>query len=136
MNQKQLQKKELTGSIAALEKGIAAAKASQNTFTAATDVLETQGGIINGDLAETTGSLLDPINLTGISHAGDQLTIAGGAPSEAEVLAYARNLDNSGRFAEVTITSIQREVIEEGDGDEEAEERMDFILTLKTGGPD
>jgi len=136
INQKQLQKKELTGSIATLEKGIAAAKASQNTFTAATDVLEKQGGIINGDLAETTSSLPGPINLTGINHAGDQLSIAGEAPSEAEVLAYARNLDNSGRFAEVTIASIRREVIEEGEGDEEVEERMDFTLTLKTGEQD
>jgi len=132
INQKQLQKKELTGSIAALENKIAAAKASHNTFSAAIDVLETQGGIINGDLAETISSLLGPVSLTRISHAGNRLTIAGGAPSEVEVLAYARNLDNSGRFSEVTISSIRRVDAE----DDEAEDSMNFILTLKTGEQD
>ena len=132
INQKQLQKKELTGSIAKLEKGIAAVRASHHTFTAATVLLETQGGVINGDLAETTSSLLGPIDLTRISHAGNSVTIAGGAPSEAEVLAYARNLDNSGRFAEVTITSIRRVDA----ADDEAEDRMKFTLTLKKGEPD
>ena len=61
------------------------------------------------------------------------LTINGRAPSEAEILRYARSLDATGRFPEVTITSIHQVAGEEGSGGGTNVEGMEFILTLTTG---
>ena len=126
IKQKQTQKKELTEGIAKLEKMIAEAEASFNTFTAALGNIDRQGDMINGDLEVTVSSLLSTMSLTGISHNSGKLTIHGTSPSEAEVLSYARTLDASGRFSEVTVASIRK--AECG--------KMDFTLVLKTGGQD
>ena len=123
--QKQLQKKDLTENIAELEKKLAAAKASRDTFTAALHSLDKQGNTANGDLRVTTDSLLSPISLNGFSHNNDKLTIRGQSPSEVEILSYAGSLDASGRFSEIIVASIKR--IEEGGG-------MDFTLILKPKG--
>ena len=125
ISKKQSQKKELAESIAQLEKKLAQAEASRDTFTKALDTLDQQGNVMNGDLEVTTNSLSGAVSLTGISHAGDKLTIRGRSPNEMEALSYARSLNASDRFSEVTITSIAR--VEEGGG-------MDFTLALKAKG--
>ena len=124
LEQKQSQKKELTENIAELEKIFAEAETSHNTFTTALGSLEKLANMINGDLEATTDRLFSTISLNGISHTGSKLTLRGSVPSETEVLSYAKRLDASGRFSEITIASIRRI---EGKG-------MDFILILKTGG--
>ena len=125
INQKQAQKKELTESIAQLEKKVSNAKASVDTFVTATDVLREQGEIINGDLAVTPEKLYTGMNLTRISHNGSELTIQGWAPSEVEILTYARSLVATGRFTVLTITRVSRSQDDESEG-------MSFILVLKT----
>ena len=122
INQKQAQKKELTESIAQLEKKVPEAESSVDTFVAAADVLREQGEIINGDLAVTPEKLYAGMSLSSISHSGSLLTIQGHAPSEAEILYYARSLDDTGRFSEITITSINR--LQDDGG-------MEFNLALK-----
>ena len=124
IEQRQAQKKELTESIAQLEKKIPEAKSSVDTFVAAADNLYEKGEIVNGDLAVTPEKLYTGMNLTRISHNGSLLTIQGRAPSEAEILYYARSLNDTGRFLEITITLVHRLQDDEG---------MDFILALKTG---
>jgi len=123
LTQRQSQKTELTENIAELEKTLAGAEATRDTFTAALESLEKQGNVINSDLATSTYNLFSPVKLDGISHGGSELILRGNAPSEVEILSYARNLDASGRFSEITITSVRRL---DGEG-------MNFTVVLKTG---
>ena len=129
LEQRQSQKKELVESIAALEKKLADTEAARNIFTNAFDSLNKRGDKINGDLEATVNNVVSGISLRSISHSGDRLDLNGGAPSEVEVLEYARNLDASGRFSEVTVASIRR--VESSDN---MSERMDFNLALTLGG--
>jgi type IV pilus assembly protein PilM len=120
------QREALTADIAELEAELAAAESSQASFTVALDSLEKQNKGINGDLELAVNCLPATANLASITHASQTLTLSGSSPSEAEVLAYLTSLDNSGRFAEIIVSSIKR-VDDEG---------MDFTLVLKTGGGD
>jgi type IV pilus assembly protein PilM len=140
IEQRQSQKKGLVENIAALEEKIAGAEAVRNTFSAAFNRLGELGNMFNGDLVATVDNQVNGINLISINHSGNGLSISGEAPSELEILAYARNLDGSGRFSEVTVASIRRledsggEMESEGEGMEgESVESggMDFTLTLK-----
>jgi len=144
LEQKQTKKDEFKENVTELKQKIARAEASRNSFTAALDAINHDGEVTNGDLTVTTGSLLGEISLSRISHSQEQLSIQGRAPDEKEILAYARALDDSDRFSEVTIASIRRVEVEQGEaeqgGDEEGEgeepvsTEMDFTLILKTGG--
>ena len=73
------------------------------------------------------------VTLTSIGHSMNTLAITGTAPSEAEILRYARNLDATGRFSQVTITSISTGADEEEEGGSSTE-GMGFNLTLTTKG--
>ena len=85
--------------------------------------LEKQTDGVNGNLEVTVNSLPDSISLTSISHTSSILTLRGRAPSEDEVLSYLRELEESGRFSDITITSMRRV---EGAS-------MDFTLVLGVG---
>jgi type IV pilus assembly protein PilM len=134
LEQRQAQKDELVESIAALEKQLAAADASLGVFESVVNSIEGQGEVIDGDLEATVDSLVGGIELTSISHSGKSLSLSGRAPSEVEVLEYARNLDSSGRFSQVTVSSIRKVQApaeedegdavedEEGEGEEEGGE--------------
>ncbi len=122
--QKQSKQKELTKNIAELEKKLANTQASRNTFAAALGSLDKQHERINGDLQVTISALPNTISLTNISQTADKLIMQGRSPNEMEVLSYARSLEASGRFSEITIASIRRV------GNDE----MDFVLALKTKG--
>lgn len=124
LKQRQTQKTELTGSIAELETAIAGVEATRNNFTVALESLEKRGSVINGDFAASTYNLFSPVNLFGISHGGSELVLRGNAPSEVEILKYARKLDASGRFSEITVRSVKRIG---GEG-------MNFTIILKTEG--
>ena len=78
----------------------------------------------NTSLAVTVGSLPSAVSLTNITHSGSTLTVNGSSPSEAEVLAYLKNLDASGRFSEINIVSMKRN----------KDNRMDFTLSLRVEG--
>ncbi|MFC2056191.1 PilN domain-containing protein [Chloroflexota bacterium] len=68
------------------------------------------------------GSLPTAVSLTGVNFAEGTLTIDGTAPDEDKVFSYLRALEASGKFSEITITSMMRT---EAGG-------MDFSLVLKT----
>ena len=135
--EKQSQREELKNQIAELEAKLAEAEASRNNFTAALSSLNRQGNEVNHNLEIAVSALPDTISLDSISHAEGILTVGGSSPSETEVLQYAQNLDDSGRFAEVIIASVTKVEVEstEGAEDESIEEQwMDFTLILKVGG--
>ncbi len=83
--------------------------------------LEKQG---NGARAMevAVSSLPTTVSLTSVSYANGTLTMNGSAPGEDEILSYLRDLQGSGEFSEITITSMVR--IEDGG--------MDFSSILKT----
>ena len=157
LKQRQSQKKELVENIAALEQKLADTEAGCSIFNTVLDSFDTQGDKINGDLEATVNNLVSGIDLRSISHSGQGLNLNGQSPSEVEVLEYARNLDASDRFSEVTVASIRRvgesrdeiegeaEEMEgggeemEGEGEEiegegEENEGMDFNLVLELKG--
>ena len=136
---KQSQREELKNNIAELEAKLAEAEASRNNFTAALSSISRQGNEFNHNLEIAVSALPDSISLDSISHAEDILTVGGSSPSETEVLQYAQNLDDSGRFAEIIIASMKKVAVEsvEGEGTEGESiqaQSMDFILILKVGG--
>ena len=67
--------------------------------------------------------LSDTVNLTGISYINGTLTLTGTVPDEEEALSYLATLEASGKFAEITITSMR---MIEGEG-------IDFTLVLRVG---
>jgi type IV pilus assembly protein PilM len=60
----------------------------------------------DGDLSQIVSLRPTMVNLTGVSHAGDTVTVSGIAPDENDIFTYARGLRNSGRFSAVIISSI------------------------------
>ena len=121
---KQLQGQEMRGNITELNDRIAELEASNNAFTTVPSSIDREHSVVNGDLKITSSALPDTISVTNISHTGNMLTISGVSPTEAEVLSYAWNLYNSGRFT-MTIIAVMKKTGDEG---------MDFTLTLRVGG--
>jgi len=115
LEQKQSQKKELMENITALEQKLADTEAAGSVFTIALGSLGEGGDRINGDLEASVNNLINGISLNSIGHSGRGLNINGQSLSEVEVLEYARNLDDSGRFSKVTISSIVRTGSESSD---------------------
>ena len=124
LGQKHLEKQKLSKDIAELEKELAQAEVSRNTFTGALNSLNKQGKEIEGNLEVIVNNLPDSVTLTSVSHASDILTVSGRASSETEAIYYARNLDGGGRFSEIIIASMRS-----GQNG-----TIDFTLLLKTGG--
>ncbi len=122
LQQKLSQRQELTENIAELKNKITEVETARDSFTTALGSLEKQSNGVNGNLEVTISSLPTTISLSSINHADSILNINGSSPSEKEVLSYLRNLNASGKFSEITITSMRKT---EGGG-------MDFTLALSS----
>ena len=61
---------------------------------------------VDGDLGMIVRLLPEDVDLMGISHSGERVTVTGAAPDEDKIFEYARGLRSSGRFSKVVITSI------------------------------
>ena len=109
--------------IAGLETEAGEVEVSRDTFNAVSYYINKGHYRVNGDLEVTMSVLPGTVNLSGISYAGEGLTITGTAPAETEVLAYASALRASGDFSRVVISSMTR-----------TETGMSFGLTLSHGG--
>jgi type IV pilus assembly protein PilM len=124
VNQVQTQKKTLTTDVTDLEKKVAAVKRSNDTVSQAVKILgQVQEGV-KGDLQVAITSLPSSLRITEISHAVVTLTVNGTAQDEGGVLSYARGLDNTGRFKEVTVAALKMNK----DGG------LDFSIILKRKG--
>ncbi len=123
LQQKLIEKQILENKIVKLEKQIAERETSGGNFAAAVASLEAWTNGVNGNLEITINSLPISTNLVNINHTSSTLTIRGRAPSEEEVLSYLRELEKSGRFSSITITSMKRV----------PGASMDFALVLGVG---
>ncbi|MFC1940701.1 pilus assembly protein PilM, partial [Chloroflexota bacterium] len=108
LQRKLAQRQELLGKVNGLEKKITEIESSRDSFTSALGSLEDQSAAVNHDLEVTIERLPSTISLSNIGHAGGILTISGRAPSEKNVLQYLMELDASGRFGEISISSMTR----------------------------
>jgi Tfp pilus assembly protein PilN len=134
LTEKQSQRQELKDSIAELEAKLVEAEASRDNFIAALGSLNRQGIEVNQNLDAIVSALPDAISLSSISHGEGVLTVSGSSPSETEILQYAQNLADSGRFAEVVIASMRKVEVKSVEGEGTEETKMDFTLMLEVGG--
>jgi len=124
--QKQTQKTDLKQSIATLETQISSMETSRDAFLAAIKSLDTTGNLMNGDLDAVVNNVVTNLDLSHITHQGDQLYITGEAATEQEVMQYVRALQNTGRFAEITISTIAK-----NPNSENGTEMMDYSLECR-----
>jgi len=102
-HQIQLKQKEET---AELERQVAGLEASYDAFANVLDGFIRQQAGVNGDLDAVTSALPHAIELSGIARKDTGLAVNGLSPSETEVLDYASNLRDSGRFSQVIVSTM------------------------------
>lgn len=122
LEQKQAQRQELNGRLAALEQEIAGAEASGSRFTAASSSLKDQRAGIDA-INTAVDRLPETIKLTRINYAGGLFAIDGRSAGEAELLTYLKDLETTGDFTEITIISLAKS----------GDQSTDFSLVLRTG---
>jgi Tfp pilus assembly protein PilN len=121
LTEKQSQRRELTADIAELGKKLADVESSLNAFNTALNTVNAQASDIDSNLGTTMDNLPKLIQLNSVNCVSKSLNISGVSHSEVEVLAFARSLESSGLFSQVTIISMGRS------GDEGA---MSFTLVV------
>ncbi len=105
---RQAVQKSLSDNITKLDKQVTQAEASLKTFVNVRGLIDRKRSSTNNDLALATCGLPDEVVLTGVSYVASTMTVQGAAPDEDTVLAYARALTDSGRFARVGISSVKK----------------------------
>ncbi|MFC1979310.1 pilus assembly protein PilM [Chloroflexota bacterium] len=97
-----------------LETELSKTEESRDAFAAVVKYIDVRRYQVNGGLEATMAELPGILDLNKIKHAIGGLTIEGVSPSEVEVLSYAKNLRESGKFSRVVIASMKK--TEEGMG--------------------
>lgn len=124
--QKQAQKVELRAGITEMEQEIVDIETARDTYVAALASLNNKGELMNCDLDATVDNVVTGLELYRISQDIDQLILTGQALTEEEVMQYVRNLQNTGRFSEITISNLAR-VTDTDNGTD----YMNYTLALK-----
>ncbi len=106
LEKKQTEQTELSKTIAELENQLNGLDTQSNSYAEALAVISQYGEEIDADLVASVDTLVPQLDLGTLNHNGTALAISGTATSEEEVIRYARDLFDTGRFAEVTILSI------------------------------
>jgi Tfp pilus assembly protein PilN len=114
IEKKQAEKKEISAKVADLEQQITAAEASSKNYEEALKSFYDNGDLMNNDLRATVDNMVNDLGLASISHSGKHLGLTGYADSEKEIITYVRNLQNTGRFYEITISNISGLPADEG----------------------
>ena len=123
LEKKQTEQTELTKAVAELEKQLNNLGTQADSYSEALEVISQHGEDIDADLDAVVDSLVTQLDLGSLNHNGTALAINGSASSEQEVIRYARELFDTGRFSEVTIQSVHRE--------SEASENVTFSLSIR-----
>jgi len=112
IEKKQAQKKELINSIESTKNEISSIENRRDGFIAAYDSIGKSGDQIDNDLLATVDNIVDDLVLQSIGHSGVGIYLQGWAASEQEVLEYVRKLQDTGRFKEITIANLSRDISE------------------------
>jgi type IV pilus assembly protein PilM len=126
LDNKTAQKKELTNKVAAMESQLAGLDASIKSYTAALNSLTWTGEKMNLDLNTTVDNVVADLDVYTLGINGAQININGRAGSEQEVFSYVRKLMNTGRYKEITISSLAAKE----DFSENDTLAMDYTLSL------
>jgi type IV pilus assembly protein PilM len=105
---RQTLKKELTKNIAAMEIKLSGIESDHKNYTAALNSLTNTATKMNDDLYATVNNVVEDLSILNISLTTKAVTIKGKANTEQEVMQYVRELTSTGRFKEITISSISR----------------------------
>jgi hypothetical protein len=87
--------------------------------------MNTRAKSMNNDLVASVDNVVTDLNVYRIYHSGTQMSLTGAAATEQEVMQYVRKLQDTGRFAEITISNIIRVT------SENASDVMEYTLALK-----
>jgi type IV pilus assembly protein PilM len=126
LEKKQAQKEGITASIAKLEGKYAGIENAREKYVAALESMNTKGTSLNYDLKAIINNIVTDLELRNIGHTGTKVSITGKSETEQEVFKYVRKLQDTGRFREITITTITRV----GAG-ANMSEVMDYSLVLR-----
>jgi type IV pilus assembly protein PilM len=129
IEKRQTQKKELSSNITAMEIKLSGIEAARVNFTAALDSLTRTGNKMNDDLNATVNNMVANLDIARLTLSGGRVTIGGTASSEQEVMQYVRKLTSTGRFAEITISSLTR--IEKSDENDTTAMQYSLNIRLK-----
>ncbi len=107
--QRQRDETRLKADVAALEKKAAGADATYGGLVQELKSLKTAAERVNGDLWAVLDSMdTSSVQMEHISFTRDTLTVKGILPTQFHVINYAANLNNTGRFSDVVISSMGR----------------------------
>jgi type IV pilus assembly protein PilM len=126
LDNKTAQKKELTNKVAAMESQLAGLDASIKSYTGALNSLTWTGEKMNLDLNTTVDNVVTDLDIYTLGINGAQISLTGRAGSEQEVFSYVRKLTNTGRYKEITISSL----VAQPDTSENDTLAMDYTLNL------
>ncbi len=126
IEKKTKQKKELVENVAAAEEELSFIIADREKYSAALENLSAGSAHVNGDLEASVNNPVTGMDLRRINHGGTTMSINGEAPTEQEVMQFVRKLQDTGRFEEITITSIS--LVE---GSENVSDVTDYTLSLR-----
>ena len=111
IEKRQAQKKNLTDDIAAKESQLAGIEAIRAAYANALNFFSVKADLIDDDLQATVDNVVPDLELYSIDLSREQVSLGGKASTEEEILEYVRNLEETGRFEEVTIANITRETL-------------------------
>ncbi len=106
LEKRQAEKTDLTKQVAQLEQQLSQIESQKEQFASVLANIGATGEAINTDLTESTGAVVNGLDLGSLNHGGSQFALTGHAVSEQDVIQYARNLADTDLFSEITIQSI------------------------------
>jgi len=122
ITKKQAEKQKLIKGIDDLEANIANFEIINDSFTIAYDTISSTSDELNDNIRTVVNNVSGGVELTSMIHRKDSITIMGIAPTEKEILEYARELDETNRFDEVVVTNIKENSEAQG---------QEYYLSLK-----
>jgi type IV pilus assembly protein PilM len=125
INRKQLEKQKLLADIEDLNSNIASLEVINDSFSVVSNFISLTSESLNTDISTLVDNLVGGIELASIVHRADNIAIKGISPSEEEILEYARQLDNTGRFSEIVVSKIK---------ENDVDMVQEYLLTLKLRG--
>ena len=97
----------LSGQAEALQNQITGLQQDKTFFDDTLTTFKTDLDNTDKDMREIVSDLPSGINITGIQYIAGDITVNGVAASQSLVLTYARSLRSGGRFASVTVSSVE-----------------------------
>ncbi len=121
VTRRQEQKKAVETSIKEYEKNLSKLQSGSKLFAAARESLDSQTELMNDQLAIVVRNLPGSVYITKIDATVSQIRLEAWSPDEKDMILYARQLQQSGRFAPITITRVGADSV-----------HVSFVLLLKT----